>query len=188
MRTNINPTTPWAPLYPLASALPKIRAAQNQNHNITGSLINTKNQTNLDRQTTILIYYFKYGAATTMNAVHVTFCNVVDDAPHPCDDPPPCDPFKQVEGACPGPYICYERIKNPAFGNTKCLEGPFINATGCGRRGKPRKHKHHPCDPLPPCSKKPKRRECQQPTLCYHRIKNPEWPKKAITSDCNPDL
>lgn len=33
---------------------------------------------------------------------------------HPCDPPLPCDPFFE-ENDCPTPYICKERLKNPAY-------------------------------------------------------------------------
>ncbi|PZC81641.1 hypothetical protein B5X24_HaOG212347 [Helicoverpa armigera] len=132
------------------------------------------------------------------DAVHVKVCEGApydededDDPPHPCDDPPrPCNPFK-VEGDCPFPYLCFERLKNPSIG-TKCLGVPFMHAKICGKKGKPTaktvEEGHHPCDPLPPCSTMKKMRTCREPALCFHRIKNPEWPKKPITSDCNPDL
>lgn len=36
------------------------------------------------------------------------------EASHPCDVVS-CDPLKEVEGECPKPYICAERVKNPAL-------------------------------------------------------------------------
>ncbi|CAB3232945.1 unnamed protein product [Arctia plantaginis] len=112
----------------------------------------------------------------------VKYC-VRPEAPHDCDNIP-CDPLEEVEGECPKPYICAERIKNPALPheNTRCLPGSFINVKSCFVPDP-----DHPCDPPVPCSVKGKTRNCQDPTLCHHRLKNPEIPKRRITNDCDPN-
>ncbi|KAJ0171035.1 hypothetical protein K1T71_013234 [Dendrolimus kikuchii] len=113
--------------------------------------------------------------------VDVTSCKK-EDPPHPCDSPVPCDPFKEDEGNCPDPFLCLERVKNPASSGeiTRYKPGRFMNVKTCAKEDPP-----HPCDPPPPCSKI-KKPPCNDPPLCIHRIKNPEEKKEDDNSDCDP--
>ncbi|XP_059047675.1 uncharacterized protein LOC131843096 isoform X2 [Achroia grisella] len=88
--------------------------------------------------------------------------------PHPCDPPPPCDPLKKPDEECPQPYVCLERLKNPAW-ETEIR--PFINVKACAKVDPP-----HPCDlPEPPCTDgKKTKKSCNEPMLCFQRIKNPQ--------------
>ncbi|CAH0599046.1 unnamed protein product [Chrysodeixis includens] len=114
--------------------------------------------------------------------MEVSFCGTKRESHHPCDPPEPCDPFEIIEGECPQPYLCLERLKNPMIGNTRCLPGAYINVKSCARPVEI----NHPCDPFPPCSTMKKKRPCHEPTLCYHRIKNPEFPRRPLSSNCDP--
>ncbi|XP_075987359.1 uncharacterized protein LOC142983981 [Anticarsia gemmatalis] len=117
-----------------------------------------------------------------MTSFLVKYCEK-KEPPHPCDPTPPCDPDEELVGECQKPYLCRERLKNPAGPSevTRCRTGAFMNVKTCSVPDP-----DHPCDPKPPCSLKGNRRNCQPPTLCLHRIKNPEIPKRPITLDCDP--
>ncbi|KAF9807986.1 hypothetical protein SFRURICE_017158 [Spodoptera frugiperda] len=39
------------------------------------------------------------------------------------------------------------------------------------------------CDVLPSLNKKNKKKSYRMPSLSYHRIKNPEWPRRPISSN-----
>ncbi|KAG6449279.1 uncharacterized protein LOC115442971 [Manduca sexta] len=116
--------------------------------------------------------------------IDVKSCERVEP-PHPCDPVVPCDPLQEPEGDCPAPSICLERLKNPAYPGeiTRCLSGSYINVKSCAKV-----EPNHPCDILPPCSSLPvkKRRPCNDPPLCLHRIKNPEK-KPEIKDPCDPN-
>uniref|UniRef100_A0A2H1V7I1 SFRICE_000302 n=1 Tax=Spodoptera frugiperda TaxID=7108 RepID=A0A2H1V7I1_SPOFR len=76
------------------------------------------------------------------------------------------------------PFLCYERLKNPDLESSMDMGGSYTNSILFSQAGPQQR-----CDVLPSLNKKNKKKSYRMPSLSYHRIKNPEWPRRPISSN-----
>ncbi|KAF9414169.1 hypothetical protein HW555_007834 [Spodoptera exigua] len=79
--------------------------------------------------------------------------------------------------SCLTPFLCYERLKNPALNSRIGMEGSYTNASFCAQPDIQQRS-----NPLS-FRIKNKKKSYQIPNLSYHRIKNPEWPIRPMSSN-----